>query len=235
MKNIFSIFMLILPVHSYANVTGNIHFTNNYIDRGISNSAGGPAIQGGIDYYNELGAYAGIWASTIDFQLGRDEPSYEFDIYGGVTGELADTEWDIGFLYFTYPNAASRFRLDAHEFYIGLSRNIHDITMSAYYNYSPDYSGAENSHYLEANIAIPLPYKFNLSVHVGHQRFEDNYWYNLPDYNDWRIAVERDVAGFILELAWSDTNIKNNKACFSGTDWCDSKFTLDIHRDFELF
>ena len=119
MKLFFPV-LLLFPLQGYADVISNIHFTNDYINRGISNSANGSAIQGGIDYYNDIGVYAGIWATTIDYELEQDDPSYEFDIYGGITGELALIEWDIGLLYFTYPNAPSALKLDAHEFHICL-------------------------------------------------------------------------------------------------------------------
>ncbi|MDQ7072479.1 MAG: TorF family putative porin [Gammaproteobacteria bacterium] len=80
---------LIQPI--LADVSANLNVTDNYIYRGVSNSDENPAIQGGLDYYNDAGIYAGIWSTTMDFQLGSDEPSYEFDMYAGVTGEFFNT------------------------------------------------------------------------------------------------------------------------------------------------
>ncbi|MDT8372030.1 MAG: TorF family putative porin [Gammaproteobacteria bacterium] len=221
--------------HAQADVSADLNFTDNYIYRGISNSNNGPAIQGGIDYYNELGLYTGIWATTMDFQLPDGDPSYEFDMYGGVTGEFAGINWGVGLLRFTYPNTASKWKLDAHEFHLGLNKAINDITIGTVYHYSPDYSGAGHSHYIETNIDLPLPYEFNLALHAGHQTFANNVWYGLPDYTDWRIAVGRDIAGFQVDLGWTDTDVNNNDACFFGSDWCDSTFSIDVRTDFQLF
>ena len=148
---------------------------------------------------------------------------------------MASFGWDVGILYFTYPNATSRYQLDAHEFHLGLSRDFDDITMAMTYHYSPNYSGGDRSHYIEASIDVPLPEHFNVSLHAGRQYLENNEWYALPDYTDWRIALGREFAGFLVELSWTDTNVKDKGACFSGTDWCGSQFTLDVHRDVELF
>ena len=235
MKYFFAVVIVLLPLHLNADVSGNVTFTDDYIYRSISNSNAGPAVQAGIDYYNDLGIYAGIWASTIDFQLPDSKPGYEFDMYGGITGELATINWDLGFLRFVYPHAASKWRLDAHEFHLGLSRDVYDINIATAYHYSPDYSGAGNSHYIEANLAIPLPHEFTLSLHSGYQTFENNAWYGLPDYTDWRVAVNRDIAGFFVEFGWTINNINNKEACFFGTDWCESKVSIDVHRTFEFF
>jgi uncharacterized protein (TIGR02001 family) len=225
----------LFSTHTFADVSANINVTDDYIYRGISNSDNDPAIQGGIDYFNDAGLYAGIWATSMDFQYPDGEPGYEFDMYGGITGEIANTSWDIGFLRFTYPNGASKYQLDSHEFHLGLSRSFEQFTAATKYHYSPDYSGAGNSHYLEAKIDVALPYDLNFTLHAGHQRFENNTWYGLPDYTDWRVAVGRDIAGFNVELGWTDTNVSDQQACFGGTTWCQSTVNINIRRDFQLF
>ncbi|MDQ7072478.1 MAG: TorF family putative porin [Gammaproteobacteria bacterium] len=124
--------------------------------------------------------------------------------------------WDVGVLRFTYPNAASRYQLDSFEYHLGVNRTLQDVSVSAIYHYSPDYSGAGKSHYIETTIAVPLAHHFKLAFHAGHQTFTRNAWYGMPDYSDWRVAVEHDVAGFNVQLAWSDTNVANNESCFFG-------------------
>jgi len=55
-------------------VTANVGLTSDYIFRGISQTSGNPAIQGGIDYAHSSGFYAGVWGSNIswisDFNAG---------------------------------------------------------------------------------------------------------------------------------------------------------------------
>jgi uncharacterized protein (TIGR02001 family) len=235
MKVIATTLAILFSFQAQADVSANLTFTDDYIYRGISNSDGGPAVQGGIDYYNDLGIYAGIWATTMDFQYAEDNPKYEFDVYGGISGEFKGLGWDVGFLRFVYPQAPDSYNLDAHEWHIGLSKAVNDIYIAAAYHYSPDYSGAGRSHYVETNIDIPLPYDFNLALHAGRQTFTDNEWYGMPDYTDWRVAVSRDIAGFDVELGWTDTNVNDDGACFWGTDWCASTVSIDVHRYFDLF
>ena len=43
----------------------NVGVTSNYVFRGISQTHGKPAIQGGIDYLHPSGFYVGAWASSI--------------------------------------------------------------------------------------------------------------------------------------------------------------------------
>ncbi|MFK5948824.1 MAG: TorF family putative porin [Methylococcales bacterium] len=229
------ILLLSLTASAQADVSANINVTDNYLYRGISNSDGKVALQGGIDYYNDFGLYGGIWATTMDFKYPDGNPNYEFDMYGGITGEIALINWDLGFLRFTYPGGASKYKLDSNEFHLALSHTFDTVSVNTKYHYSPDYSGAGHSQYIEGNIDIALPYKFNLMLHTGYQRFANNEWYLLPDYSDWRIAVGRNIAGFNVELGWTDTNVSSHQACFGGTDWCDSTISIDIRKNFQLF
>ncbi len=235
MKALLNIAIAFFSVQALADVSANLNFTDDYIYRGISNSDRGPALQAGLDYYNDAGLYAGVWASTMDFQYPDGEPSYELDWYGGITGAWAQTDWELGFLRFTYPNGASKYKLDAHEFHFGLGHHFSQFSLDGKYHYSPDYSGAGHSHYVEVTMTIPLAYQVNLALHAGHQTYAKNAWYGLPDYTEWRVAISRDIAGFYTEIGWSDTNIPRQSACFGGTSWCQSTVNINIRRDFSLF
>lgn len=48
-------------------VSMNVALTSDYIFRGISQTQGDPAIQGGLDVAHESGLYIGTWASNVDF------------------------------------------------------------------------------------------------------------------------------------------------------------------------
>ena len=64
-----------------AEVSGSVAFVSDYVFRGISQSDGGPAVQGSLDWTNDM-FYAGVWGSSIDLGVGE---SMEFDLYVGVT------------------------------------------------------------------------------------------------------------------------------------------------------
>ena len=67
-------------------LSANVTLTSDYIFRGISQTGGDPAIQGGLDYSHKSGFYLGTWASNVgwieDFQ-GYESGNMEIDLYGG--------------------------------------------------------------------------------------------------------------------------------------------------------
>src|SRR4051812_31049308 len=48
-------------------VTGNVAITSQYVFRGLTQTNGDPAIQGGFDYAHSSGFYAGTWLSNISW------------------------------------------------------------------------------------------------------------------------------------------------------------------------
>ena len=73
------------------NWSGNINLVSQYRFRGIDQSWGQPALQGGVDYKNANGWYAGAWASTISPRSYAGGHS-ELDLYGGYNGKIND-DW----------------------------------------------------------------------------------------------------------------------------------------------
>src|SRR6476659_1523036 len=67
----------------------NVALTTDYVFRGFSQSADGPAVQGGFDATCGM-FYAGVWASSLDWGTiatpGPDTnaANIEMDWYGGV-------------------------------------------------------------------------------------------------------------------------------------------------------
>jgi uncharacterized protein (TIGR02001 family) len=94
-------------------VTGNVGFASDYRFRGISQTFGKPALQGGFDYSHASGLYAGTWASNVyggntSQALGTvfNQGNLEWDIYGGYKFEpIKDVNLDIGMLMYLYPGA----------------------------------------------------------------------------------------------------------------------------------
>ena len=83
-------------------VSGNITLVTDYRFRGVSYSAGDPAVQGGLDVSHESGFYVGTWASSLD--VGPSYGELEVDIYAGYSREFSNgVTMDIGLLYYLYP------------------------------------------------------------------------------------------------------------------------------------
>jgi len=94
--------------------SANVAITTDYTFRGISQSGGDAAIQGGFDWASDL-FYVGTWASTVDFNDDLENPftgeqisdgsSLEIDFYAGYTPSLGDLSLDFGVTYYLYPDA----------------------------------------------------------------------------------------------------------------------------------
>jgi uncharacterized protein (TIGR02001 family) len=104
-------------------LTGNVGLYSQYIFRGLNQTGGNPALQGGFDYSHSSGFYAGTWASNISWlkenasafgppiveqgTYGRGG-SLEWDFYGGYKwGFAPDWTLDLGTLYYWYPGKIS--------------------------------------------------------------------------------------------------------------------------------
>lgn len=65
-------------------VTGNFSLVSDYRFRGISQSWGQPAVQGGIDYTHASGFYPGNWNSSVSSNNYNNGASLQVDLYGGL-------------------------------------------------------------------------------------------------------------------------------------------------------
>src|SRR5450759_2873562 len=52
--------------------TGNVGLVSQYIFRGLSQTNGSPALQGGLDYAHSSGFYAGTWLSNISWYTDQN-------------------------------------------------------------------------------------------------------------------------------------------------------------------
>ena len=88
--------------------TGNFTLASEYLYRGIAQTRGKPAVQGGFDYAHPSGFYIGTWGSNISWLVdaGASGASLELDIYGGYKGAINDdVSYDIGVLTYNYPGS----------------------------------------------------------------------------------------------------------------------------------
>ena len=91
---------------AYAQFSANIGAVTDYRFRGISQTLGKPALQGGLDYAHSSGLYVGTWASTVSKDSYTNGKGLEVDIYAGWKKEVAkDWTIDVGALYYWYPSA----------------------------------------------------------------------------------------------------------------------------------
>ena len=199
-------------------VSGNIAFTTDYLFRGVSQTQGGPALQGGFDYSHASGFYLGTWGSNVEWvSTGaapyKENSSFEIDLYGGYKGAMGDVGYDIGLITYYYPGdqVAGSNDPDTTEVYLGASWKF----LSAKYSYtvsdrfvgwgtSVGNNETKGSYYLELNANYPLQNGWSLLGHVGYQDVKDN---DDASYTDWKIGVSKDIGYGVVTLAYSDTDV----------------------------
>ena len=94
-------------------LSATIAATTDYIFRGVSQTYGGAAVQGSINYQRADGWFAGIWASNVDpYPGGR--PSTEINAYAGFGWTIAP-DWFARASYARYTYAWDR-RLKPYDY-----------------------------------------------------------------------------------------------------------------------
>ena len=192
-------------------------------------------MQGGFDATCGI-FYAGVWASSLDLGVvpvgGPDQvtATIEIDTYAGVKFTTGKIAWDLGVIYYAYPNQASALaaKLDYVELKVGASTEVwKGGTLGGTVFYSPDYSlETGNVWTLEGSFSQALPTIMGritptFSALVGYQfatsdkaAFAGAITGDDSKYTYWNAGVT-----FGLDKNWSvdvrywDTNISGNAGC----------------------
>lgn len=190
-------------------LTGNAGLFSQYIFRGLTQTGGKPAFQGGADYAHSSGAYLGTWMSNVSVlndSGGYTESSLEWDFYGGYKGAFAkDFAYDVGLLQYWYPGKRPGGAVNANtlEAYGGLtwkwisaklSISLGDKTFGV--------TDSRGTWYLDLTATYPLTDALNLILHYGIQKFRGTSAAGSNDsfasYNDWKVG-----ASYGLPQAWT--------------------------------
>ncbi len=207
----------------------NVGVVSDYLFRGVSQTRGGAALQGAVDYSHASGLYAGVSASSITWVkdwLGKG--SLEVDLYGGYKNSFAGGDWnyDVGVIAYTYPGhgkAQPTFLANPNttEVYgaIGYKWLTLKYSQAVSKNFIGWYGGpaldkdTRGSNYLELNAAYDLGDGWGINGHYGAQKVKNSVTTAAAmdaNYNDWKIGVTKDVGFGVVGLAYSDTDAKGS-------------------------
>ncbi len=215
-------------------VTGNVTLVSDYIYRGLTNSWGGPAVQGEADLAMKNGLAAGIFASSTSDRIYAGA-SVEIDLYASYGAQLNDDwSWRAGLYSYLYPNG----NLDA----AGLpSRSFNTTEANAaltwkwltlkYSRSLSDYfaidtqegyrSDSRGTGYVQLDVALPLNAQWSLALHAGHVDVTTRLATPLangaddPDYSDFGATLKYQFA-----THWSASlgaTYADNKAFYGDT------------------
>ena len=171
------------------------------------------------------------------------DASVEIDWYTGIKPKTGPITWDIGFIYYSYPNAFTPgLNLEYYELKLGASAQVwKDGTLGVTAFYSPDYSLESGRTWtIETAFAQAFPAMWGItpmfSALLGYQTNEgtDSYRFSFGNGDDqyfyWNAGV---VLGFLekwsLDLRYWDTDISNaGNFCDLDTFQCDARFVATL-------
>jgi uncharacterized protein (TIGR02001 family) len=213
-------------------ITGNIGLFSSYRFRGIDQTFGKPALQGGIDYVHASGIYLGNWNSNVQQGAGYPDAELEMDFYGGYKTNFGSLGLDIGAIHYAYPGsdsavgkvgAATNYKdgrvhsggVSNTERYLGASWQFLSVK---YYHAISDYfstPGTRGSSYLDLAVSQELGDGWGVNGHVGRLNFQNQI---DGDYTDWRLGVTKDIQGWVMGATYIGTSAKGN--CATAQTYC---------------
>lgn len=162
--------------------TGNLALTSDYVFRGISQTGGKLAIQGGFDLTKTPvnGLTAGVWASSLT-------SGTEVDLYANYGFKIGAVDVSVGYINYTYNTAAN-----------GGEANVSATLSGLQLKASKGVNGTLSDYYYEANYSYDVAAikGLNLGLHYGSDRASSN--------DDYAIALNYPVLGFTGTLSFSD-------------------------------
>ncbi|MEO8674287.1 MAG: TorF family putative porin [Casimicrobiaceae bacterium] len=184
-------------------LTANVGIFSQYGFRGIAQTGGQPALQGGLDYAHTSGFYVGTWASNIswleDFGL-YNRSSLEWDFYGGYKSTFPGSEdwtYDVGVLYYLYPGRKNSGVLNANtvEGYGAIGWKWVSAKASYsfqnYFGIEPTGQKTNGTWYIDFTANYPFGESgFTLLTHYGILDVRhDGSGNSKASYNDWRVGL----------------------------------------------
>ncbi len=217
------------PATPEFSVTGNFGITSDYRFRGISQTDGDPAFQGGFDLAHSSGLYVGTWGSNVSSWAAGPTTStkLEIDLYGGYKTEVAGVGLDVGAIAYMYPgsrtgDSGANWRANTQEAYLGLAYGI--ATFKTSYVLSKNYfasAGSDNSGtmYYDLTLAKEVMPKLTASVHAGYTDYKkDNaYVAGKFSYADYNVGLAYDLGNaFTLGAKYFWNDAKDGTKAYAG-------------------
>ncbi|BDU51809.1 TorF family putative porin [Limnohabitans sp. INBF002] len=205
-------------------VTYNVGVVSQYRYRGIAQTKGDAALQGGVDYANANGFYLGAWGSTIKWikEAGTHNSvdtkgPVELDLYGGYKFEAAGIAYDVGYLRYQYVNntynkiGADYSNPNTDEIYgaatYGVLTAKYSYTLSDLFGQHAN-GGSKHSSYFDLTANFDLGNGYTFAPHAGRQTVANNAGYSYTDYS---LTLSKDLGdGLSASVASIATTAKYN-------------------------
>ena len=175
---------------AFAELSGNVGVTSNYIWRGTPQSSDESAISGGLDYAHSSGLYVGTWVSSLG---GGDQ--YEQDWYAGFGGDAGPVNYDISYISYTYPVGTSQ--LDFDEVILSLGYGPATITYAP--TVSKESGVNEDDVYMSLGLEFEVKKDLTLGILYGTYDIDDAVGDPSSDYNHYQISLSKGDFTFAFD------------------------------------
>jgi len=193
-------------------LSAEIAVTSDYVQHGLSQSRGDPAVQSGLTYRARTGLYGGLWASTVDTGLpeyGLTGADAEVDAFAGYHyASGADFDFDLQVVRYSYLGANDRLDYDRTE----VSASIdYRSRLRAALSYSPDFSGvshagvANDERVVTAEVSFqqPLNEHVTLGIGLGHRDLDAPFGSDYQ-YGSLGVGIGFGRISVMLAQHWTD-------------------------------
>jgi uncharacterized protein (TIGR02001 family) len=211
-------------------VSAEVALVSDYRFRGVSQSDGQMAIQGGASVAHESGFYVGTWTSSLSGWGTFGGGNMELDIFGGYTASLGAATVDVGLTWYMYPGGANT--TDFAEAYLTVSSDVGPVNLLGGIAYAPkqealgNFSNTPQSRgqkqdnlYLWGDVTAALPTTpITLKAHVGYSDGNPGLGPNgtsvapTGKYLDWSVGADYALGPVTLGISYVDTDISRSEA-----------------------
>jgi hypothetical protein len=221
-------------------VSGSATIASDYRFRGVSQSDGEMAGQGGITVSHDSDFYVGTWASNLAGWGTFGGANMELDLIGGYKLPVGSGTLDVGLTWYMYPGGADK--TDFAEPYAKLTGTAGPATLTAGVAYAPkqqalgrwydtgaaavadvyDRQGAKDDNlYLWGDGAMALVgTPITAKAHIGHSWGQDGLGPNATAvsptgrYWDWSLGADATWRNLTLNVSYVDTDISAHEAAY---------------------
>jgi len=225
-------------------LTYNVGLYSSYQFRGLEQTGGRAALQGGVDWVHSSGFYLGAWASNVSWLQDAgayQRSSLEVDLYGGYRNTIPNTEigYDISLLQYLYPGDRNPGFASANtlEGAVGLSYKW--VGVKYWYIFTDAAYGlkdARGTDYIDLNLNVPIMETgITALFHVGRQEFNyDPTGKDVASYTDYKIGLAKAWDnGVTLGGYYTDTDAKKSfYTDASGNYLGEDKVTVYVSKTF---
>ncbi len=225
-----------------AGFSANIGATSNYLWRGITQTSDGAAISGGLDWSHDSGFYLGTWASNIDWGVGNGA---EVDFYGGFGNSIGDFGYDVGVIYYYYPDSNYE-DSDFTELYLNGSWKFLEagIAWTANGQAADGAPFDRGDLYYHISASFDVAETWSIGGTLGYYDFDtSNAWENANNHGDdvnyahGQIDITKsagDWGDFTFTVSKANTDFKSGAASnYWSNDTDDTKFVVSWSKSFE--